>query len=770
MKLLPANIGFRGNVETAMCEAKATEFDDVRRLVSLSLRDLFKGQDRYVDIYGFFPDQVVANLNGRFYAYGYTLTEGNQVILGQPTEVVKTYTPVNVTNVTEALDDYEPVVKTTLPEIGEFLREALDTEKGLKWRVRVCQAGLSGNKNNYPPTVLREAAPLFNGVRVFCKSDEDHLTNKGKDFKNLIGNLTNAQFVEAVGTEPAHVEADLNLLESGGVHTKMLECWNRGMKDLFGFSINAFALTKKVKNGNTHMVEAQKFTSVKSLDLIIEPGAGGTLLNLLEAKGANPMLLQQMIEAIRKHRPAMLKGVDESNEEAVLAVHSNMLEAMANPAPAAKSDHDEHHLDNQRVTQTQLTEALATQRAHTHAATVLGNSKLPEPAKAQLRKQFAGETHLTEAKVDAALADMQTLVGAVSKSGHIKMDNVVHGNVDDGKQLLEAFFDPEDRSVTSIREAYLNCTGDTRFTGRFDGCSKTRLAEALDSGSFTDALGEAMHKRLLDLYGSATIYDAWRQLVDIVPVNDFRNQERVSIGGYGDLPTVGESGAYAALSSPSDGKEAYAIAKKGGTESFTLEMIANDDVGAILRMPGKLNDAAKRTLSKFVFNMFVTNPAMNDGNAWFHASHNNLGTAALSSVAYTAGRLAMMRQVEPGSNAELGIMPKVLMVPADLEEAAYNLFNRNTNLDKTFAQSLNPDILPVWCWTDATDWVMACDKNSHPIIELGFFQGREEPELFIQDNPNVGSMFTNDKVTYKIRHIYGGAPLSFMGVRKNVVA
>jgi hypothetical protein len=769
MKLLPANIGFRGNVETAMREAKATEYDDVRRLVSQAFRDLFKGQNRYAEIYGFFPDHVVVNLDSRFYAYGYSITEGNQVILGQPMEVVKTYTPVNVTNITEALDDPSP--ESTLiinPDSGtQILRESLDAQKGLKWRVLVVNAGLSGNKNNYPGKVLREAAPLFNGVRVFCKSDDEHLQGKGKDFKNLIGSLSNTQFIEAAGTEPGHLEADLILLESGGVHTKMLECWNKGMKDLFGFSIDAYALTKKVKTGNTHMVEAQKFTSVKSLDLIIEPGAGGTLLNLLEAKGANPMLLQQMIEAIRKHRPAMLNGVDESNEDAILAVHSNMLEAMATPAPVAKPVVEK---GTEGVTQTQLTEALATQRAHTHAATVLGSSKLPEPAKAQLRKQFDGETHLTEAKVDTALADMQTLVGAVSKSGHIKMDNVMHGNVDDGKQLLEAFFDPKDRAVNSIREVYLGCTGDTGFTGELRNCSKTRLAEALNSGSFTAALGEAMHKQLLDLYGTATIYDAWRELVNVVPVNDFRNQERVHIGGYGDLPAVAESGAYAALTSPTDGKEKYAIAKKGGTESVTLEMITNDDVGAILRMPGKLNDAAKRTLSKFVFNMFVTNPTMNDGNAWFHAAHNNLGTAALSAAAYTAGRLAMMRQLEPGSNAELGIMPKILMVPADLEEAAYNLFNRNTNLDKTFAQSLNPNILPVWCWTDANDWVMAGDKNSHPIIELGFFQGREEPELFIQDNPNQGSMFTNDKVTYKIRHIYGGAPMSFMGVRKNVVA
>ena len=767
MKRLPIGIGFRGNIETAMREAKATEYDDVRRLVYEAVRELFK--DKYVSIYAFFHDQIVVSNNARFYAYGYSLTDSNQVILGHPTEVVKTYTPVTVTNVTEALEGETP--PTVVITQDSVLRESLDADKGLKWRVLVVNAGLSGNNNLYPDKVLREAAGLFNGVRVFSKSDEEHLKGKGKDFKNLIGSLSNAQFIEGKTTDSGRIEADLSLLKSANVHQKMLECFNNNIADLFGFSIDAWSQTSVRKVGGKRITEAKKFTKVDSLDLIIEPGAGGTLLNLLEAKGATPMLLQKMLEAIRKHQPALLNGVDESDENAVLDVHEKMLEALASPpASDTKDESDGDDEGDSTVTQAQLREALSTQRALTHAATVLASSKLPDAAKKQLNKQFASEAHLTEALIDSAVADMQTLVGSVSKSGHVKMDSVMHGNVDDGKQVLEALFNEKDRSVTSIREAYLNCTGDTRFTGELKNCSRTRMAEALDSASFTDALGEAMHRRLLDLYGSATIYDAWRELVDVVPVNDFRNQERVHIGGYGDLPNVAESGAYAALNSPTDGKEKYAISKKGGTESVTLEMIANDDVGAILRMPGKLNSAAKRTLSKFVFNMFVSNPQMNDGKAWFHADHNNLGTAALSAAAYTAGRLAMMRQVEPGSNAELGIMPKTLLVPADLEETAYDLFNRNTNLDKTFAQSLNPNILPVWCWSDANDWVMAGDRNEHPIIELGFFQGNEEPELFIQDNPNVGSMFTNDRVTYKIRHIYGGAPMSALGVRKNVVA
>jgi hypothetical protein len=50
-----------------------------------------------------------------------------------------------------------------------------------------------------------------------------------------------------------------------------------------------------------------------------------------------------------------------------------------------------------------------------------------------------------------------------------------------------------------------------------------------------------------------------------------------------------------------------------------------------------------------------------------------------------------------------------------------------------------------------------------PTFELGFYQGREDPELFTQSDPNFGSVFDADKVTWKIRHIYSGAVLDYRG-------
>jgi hypothetical protein len=78
-------------------------------------------------------------------------------------------------------------------------------------------------------------------------------------------------------------------------------------------------------------------------------------------------------------------------------------------------------------------------------------------------------------------------------------------------------------------------------------------------------------------------------------------------------------------------------------------------------------------------------------------------------------------------------------------------------------------VIAVWYWTDVNDWCAVADPNDIPTIEIGFMDGNEEPELFVQDMPSVGSMFTSDQITYKIRHVYGGAVTDFRGATKAVV-
>jgi hypothetical protein len=482
---------------------------------------------------------------------------------------------------------------------------------------------------------------------------------------------------------------------------------------------------------------------------------------------------QRMLEAIKAADPAKAAAIDleQIADDALEAAYREAVtpapSAPAAPAPAAGPSVDE--------IERRITEATALANARSYARTQVAASRLPAKTQERLLKAFDARDRFTEAEVDAAIKEAREEIGSFVESGRVQMGGLGDIRVEDRSvkiaDMLDAFFDPahkNHRSVTSFKECYIEITGDRRVTGQLSDADRSRMTEAIASTTFDQALGDSITRRMVAEYNAAAYPDI-RMVANVVPVFDFRTQRRPRIGGYGDLAAVAEAAPYVGAASPADEESTYAATKRGNLETISLEAIRNDDVGAIRRIPMKLGRAARRTLTKFVFDFFRTNPTLYDTVAFFHASHSNLFATALSAAELSTHRLAMLKQTEAGSSDRLGIAPRWVVVPPDLEETAANLFNRNTNLDKTFQQTWNMGVISVWYWTDANDWCTVADPGDIPTIEIGFLDGREDPELFVQDLPNVGSMFSNDQLTYKIRHIYGGAVLDYRGATKAVV-
>lgn len=653
---------------------------------------------------------------------------------------------------------------------------------GLKWLIRVIQAGKSGNNNFYPDATLREATPMFDGVRVFVKSDDQHIRGQGKSFNQLIGQLSAARFVEGKTKDSGEIQATLTLLASAGdVPAKLREAYDNGMSDLFGFSIDADALTNK--RGNLR--EAAKFTKIHSVDLIIEPGAGGELINLIEA--INPQeqsemkLKERMIEAVKAaNNGAIPAGVDIDNDEHLETAYREAIGKSHNENRAGAGANN----DNGEAQVARYEERMRMVEAHADAKLLLKDANLPEPVSAKLSNQFAALESFTLENVREAIKIERDVLAKLTESGHVA--GLGGSRIDSGKdraekvtEMLDDFFNPATKA-RSFRECYAEITGDRGVTGLIQNCDTRRLKEALggeesfreaiSAATFGDILGDSITRAMIRDYNALENYQDWRDLVDIVPVNNFRTQQRTRMGGYGNLPAVAENGAYAALTSPGDEASTYAITKRGGKETISLETIANDDVGAIRKVPQRLAVAAARTLHAFVLDFLATNAVIYDTTALFTAGHTNLGATALSSVTFAAARLAMKKQAEADSAKRLGLTIRHLYVPSDLEETAFDLFVRTTNNDESFVQSRKPKVHVVDYWTDANNWFATADKMEVPLIELGFYNANEAPELFVQDLPTQGSLFSNDQIVYKIRHIYGGAVLDFRGFYGAIVA
>lgn len=305
--------------------------------------------------------------------------------------------------------------------------------------------------------------------------------------------------------------------------------------------------------------------------------------------------------------------------------------------------------------------------------------------------------------------------------------------------------------------------------------SYRRARESLQVSSFAEILGDSVRRVLLDTFRADSKIEDVKRISSRygVPLADYRENKRVKMGGYGLLSTVPEGGTYPTLTSPEDTQAVYTPAKKGGIEELTEEMILADDVGALQAIPMRLKEAAVETLYQDVFNVMANNSNIGDGSALFRTG--NKTSSAFGKATLNAARLAMRQQSPYGDTTKkLGAknLPRFCVIPADLEETAEIHFGSKSKVTSETTTTIDystvtpniheqnrggrkVEIIVVDYWTDAADCALIADPSKVQTIEVGFIGGKEEPELFVQDQRNVGSMFDADKQKWKIKFPYG---------------
>jgi len=262
----------------------------------------------------------------------------------------------------------------------------------------------------------------------------------------------------------------------------------------------------------------------------------------------------------------------------------------------------------------------------------------------------------------------------------------------------------------------------------------------------------------------------------VTPIKDFRQQDRVRLGAFGSLSTVPEDTAYTQLTL-SDSRATYAPGKRGNLVSVTRETIVNDDLWAIRQIPGKLAVAAAFTLAEFVYGFLTSTANIYDANPLFTkgGAHNNSGVATpgtpntgagLSSNGMQAGVTAVRRQTN-AAGKPIGLKPRYLVVSPELEWQAM-IVTKSAGAPGSNFNDVNPmlgyaEVIVAPQLVSPTAWFLACDPRVVDTLEIGFVGGQMAPVLFIQDQPLFGANFSNDVITYKVRHEYGGAVVDYRG-------
>lgn len=638
------------------------------------------------------------------------------------------------------------------------------TENGAVWDVLLIAPGMSKNRRNYPAEVLKEATPLFDGARAFATDGPDHDPGK-RGVRSIVGWYSDPQYRSGIQTPKGVLEgvtAKFHVSEAAGwLRTMLLDSWNRGKPDLVGFSIVGDGKVKVLReaSGRTY-ANVERIESIESVDPVVNPAAGGMTLRLVASKeGAvdwSKMTLREAVKGLvsgtilpdelKDNRPDLFESLDsgETPEKATVSVTEAVTEALG------------------RFKTAQAVEAKMAQRKN-----------LPEQVKTRIREATADKVLNDEAIEEAIKAEVE-YVAAFAPAVVRESGSTIADVKDEKDQFTEAIYDVlAEKSNESFRDLYVTLTGDRNFSGHLT--ESGRLTESITSSTFAEIMGDSITRRMLDFYNLPGL-DSWRNIATTTPVRDFRTQRRIRFGGYGNLPAVSQGDPYVALSTPGDEEATYAPTKRGGTEDMTLEAVANDDLNALRDIPRRLGRAAAQTLHEFVWDFVATNANIYDGVALFHANHGgNLGSTALDTAPLAAGRLVMKKQTDMTNGKRLGLAPRFLVVPSDLEQKAYELTatdrevasaNNTLNFIRTFGLT----VIVVDYWTDANNWFLVAGKADVPTLEIGFLNGQEQPELFLQDQPTVGNVFSNDKLTYKIRHIYGGAVLDYRGFYGAIVA
>lgn len=295
---------------------------------------------------------------------------------------------------------------------------------------------------------------------------------------------------------------------------------------------------------------------------------------------------------------------------------------------------------------------------------------------------------------------------------------------------------------------------------------ETLFREALTPDSqFSSILSNAVNKSMATGYRAAlSTYKRWTGRGSNP---DFKTATVYQISEAGDLLPMSQSGEFK-FDEMSDHGVSKAIATFGRSFGMNRQALINDDIGILTKIPEAYVRAADRGINKLVYKVLGSNPAIYDGTALFHATHNNLAGAgaAIDIDPVSNGRAAMRKQKNLRGQETLNIGPRFMLVPAAKETRAQQFLS--VNVVPAELGKVNPFAGTLEIVSDAeldtystTAWYLAAAQGDIDTIEVTYLNGDDMPKLESQ----VGFDFLGIK--WRIYIDYGVNVLDFRGLYKN---
>jgi hypothetical protein len=474
--------------------------------------------------------------------------------------------------------------------------------------------------------------------------------------------------------------------------------------------------------------------------------------------------------------PTMQTNGTQPGAPTTAPTDANRAATSANPAPAAAPAANPPATDDAATRAAQeaatraadITELCARHGVSNLAAGLIRNGNSVDQARSAVLDELVRDSKAgggnTNVRILTVSDEQQTRIAGIEEA----MMHRIHAGTkltDNGRQY-------RGMSLLEIGREYLQERGiETR------GMDRMRLATeilqfrsgAMGVSDFGTLFANVANKRMRSAYEeNQGTYTQWARRAPNAP--DFKNINIVQLSGAPDLVRTNEHGEFT-YGTFKDAGVSYAVVTYGRMVSLTRQAIVNDDLRAFERLVTMFGASSSRLENRLVYSQLTGNPVMGDGTTLFHADHKNLASGAPSALQLSslkAGRTAMRLQ-KGLQNEELNLAPNFLIVPASLEQDAYQLTSANyvpakqADVNEFRAggrTSLTPIVEPILDGVagGTTAWYLASSNSQVDTVEYCYLDGAEGPVIESQTG------FEVDGVTWKCRLDFAAKAVDHRGL------
>ncbi|MFH1061115.1 MAG: peptidase U35, partial [Pseudomonadota bacterium] len=199
------------------------------------------------------------------------------------------------------------------------------------------------------------------------------------------------------------------------------------------------------------------------------------------------------------------------------------------------------------------------------------------------------------------------------------------------------------------------------------------VGRALTTSDLPNILMDVANKSIMFGWDSAPEY--WQLFCATGQVSDFKPGHAVRLGEFDDLDEMTDEDPEYKYGSLKDAQESYQIATYGKAFRIDRKTVINDDLSMLTSIPQAMGEAASRTVGDVVWAAIISNAAMGDGKALFHADHSNtLEIAAFDVDGLGAAIMQMTAQMDMRKKRRIRVQPVFFLSPTALFVTAEKFF------------------------------------------------------------------------------------------------